>query len=249
MGDANLERSTHSTASPWSFGLHDDLLRNWLREDAPHGDLSTHGLGLQAEPARIHFSARADMVVAGVGAAARLLTLCGVSVQVVRTDGMAAAAGEPLLSGLGPPTGVLLGWKVAQTLAEGCSGIATATAAIVRVLRDAGFATPLACTRKTFPGTRLLAAEAVLAGGGVMHRLGVSESLLVFPEHRALLPPDALAARLAQLRAQQPEKRLVVEGLNAEDALAMARAGADVLVSSAPYQAPPADIKVEITPA
>ena len=104
-------------------------------------------------------------------------------------------------------------------------------------------------------------------------------------------------ARLAQLRAQQPEKRLVVEVLNADDALAMARAGADVLqlerfspeqvaalkaelaasrlpaqlapaggvnlrnavayaragadllVSSAPYLAPPADIRVEITPA
>ena len=174
-------------ASHWAAGLHDDLLRTWLREDAPHGDLSTRGLGLQAEPAHIHFLARADMVLAGVEAAARLLTLCGVSVQVLRADGMAAAAGEPLLSGVGPASGVLLGWKVAQTLAEGCSGIATATAAIVRTLRDAGFATPLACTRKTFPGTRMLAAEAVLAGGGVMHRLGLSESLLVFPEHRALV--------------------------------------------------------------
>lgn len=295
--DVNLERATHSAASPWLFGLHDDLLRAWLREDAPHGDLSTQGLGLQTEPARIRFVARGEMVVSGIEAAARLLSLCGVNAAALRASGSSAAAGECLLEGQGPAAGVLLGWKLAQTLAEACSGMATATAAIVRSLRDAGFATPLACTRKTFPGTRLLAAEAVRAGGGVMHRLGLSESLLVFPEHRRLLPPEALAGRLAQLRAQQREKRLVVEVLSTDDALAMARAGADVLqlerfspeqvaalraalataglhaqlapaggvnlrnavdyaragadllVSSAPYLAAPADIKVEIAPA
>jgi molybdenum transport protein len=281
----------------WASGLNDDLLRTWLREDAPHGDLSSRSLGLGNEPARITFKARGEMVVAGLEAAARLLGLCGVSTQLARASGQPAAAGELLLSGHGPAAGVLLGWKVAQTLAEGCSGMATATAAIVRALREAGLATPLACTRKTFPGTRLLAAEAVQAGGGVMHRLGLSESLLVFPEHVALLAPDTLLARLAQARTQQPEKRLVVEVGSMADALAMARAGADVLqlerfqpeqvaalkaalhaaglhaslapaggvnlrnavdyaragadllVSSAPYLAPPADIKVEIAPA
>jgi molybdenum transport protein len=285
------------STSLWTTGAHDDLLRGWLREDAPYGDLSSHGLGLGPEPARIRFHARGGMVVAGIEAAARLLSLCGVSAQTLCASGSDLAADECLLEGRGPAAGVLLGWKLAQTLAEGCSGIATATAAIVQALREAGFATPLACTRKTFPGTRMLAAEAVRAGGGVMHRLGLSESLLVFPEHRALLSDQALPARLAQLRAQQPEKRLVVEVLSAEDALAMARAGADVLqlerfspeqvaalkaalaaaglraqlapaggvnlrnavdyaragadllVSSAPYLAAPADIKVQIAPA
>lgn len=282
----------------WAAGAGDDTLRALLCEDAPHGDLTTRALGLAGQPALIRFEARGAMVVAGIEAAARLLVLCGVSVEVQAGSGASAQAGDALLHGHGPAAGVLLGWKVAQTLVEACSGVATATAAIVARLRAAGHATPLACTRKTFPGTRLLAAESVLAGGGVMHRLGLSESLLVFPEHRALLATRDPAAWLQALLAQQPEKRLVVEVGDADEALALARAGAevlqlerfspadvaalkqalsaaglgavrlapaggvslhnavdyaragaDLLVSSAPYFAPPADVKVRITPA
>lgn len=283
--------------NPWASGLDDDLLRALLREDAPHGDLSTRALGLDDSPAQVRFEARGEMVVAGLAPAARLLTLCGLQVQAVVGDGSRLAAGEAMLLGRGPAGGVLLGWKTAQTLVEACSGVASATAAIVRSLREAGFATPLACTRKNFPGTRRWAAEAVLAGGGVMHRLGLSESLLVFPEHRALLGEAACAARLAALRRSQPEKTLVVEVTDTADALAMAQAGAqvlqlerfspaqlaalkqqlqaqglqvqlapaggvtlanalayaqagaDLLVSSAPYFAPPMDVKVHIGPA
>ena len=152
----------------------------------------------------------------------------------------------------------------------------------------------MACTRKGFPGTRVLAAKAVRAGGGVMHRLGLSESLLVFPEHRAFLLRDALPARLAALRAAQREKKLVVEvtsedealrmaalgaevlqlerftpdglaalrqrlreagwrpllapagGVNIGNAVAFAAAGADFLVTSSPYLAAPADVKVRV---
>ncbi|MEY8875671.1 MAG: ModD protein, partial [Leptothrix sp. (in: b-proteobacteria)] len=199
--------------------IDDDRLRALLREDAPHGDLTTRVLGLTDEVAQIRFEARGAMVVAGIEAAARLLALCGVAATVATPSGAAAVPGQLLLHGQGPAAGVLLGWKTAQTLVEACSGIATATATIVRSLREAGFATPLACTRKSFPGTRWLAAEAVQAGGGVMHRLGLSETLLVFPEHRALLPAGELATRLAQLRTQQPEKRLVVEVGDADEAV------------------------------
>lgn len=284
-------------ADPWLAGLHDEDLRRCLQEDAPYGDLSTHALGLDDRPARILFEARGDMVVSGLSAAARLLTLCGVHTRLLGRDGMAVQAGTPLLQGEGPAAAVLLGWKSAQTLVEACAGIASGAARIVRSLREAGLATPLACTRKNFPGTRRFAAEAVRHGGAVMHRLGLSESLLVFPEHRALLAPAELVLRLAALRQAQPEKTLVVEvataeeavlmaeagaqvlqlerfspggvaalrerlrgrglavqlapagGVNAGNALAYAQAGADLLVSSAPYFAPPMDVQVRITPA
>lgn len=276
---------------------HDDLLQSLLREDLPHGDLTTEALGLGREPARIRFAARGDMVPAAIDAAARLLQLCGVTIDAMLPSGRRVPAGAELLVGHGPAAGVLAGWKLAQTLVEACSGIATATEGIVQRLRAAGHDTPVACTRKNFPGTRRLAAEAVRAGGGVMHRLGLSETLLVFPEHLALLRPDQVAARLAALRAAQPEKRLVVEvgsleqalqmagfgaevlqlerftpqqvaqlrsrlqqvglqvrlapagGIHAGNALAYADAGADLLVSSAPFFAPPADVQVTIGPA
>lgn len=124
-----------------------------------------------------------------------------------------------------------------------------------------------------------------------------SETLLVFGEHRAFIAPADLAARLAQVRAGNPEKKLVAEvstieealalaaagadvlqlekfspaavaacraallaqgrpiclaaagGVNASNAVAYARAGADLLVTSAPYFSAPADVKVTLGPA
>jgi molybdenum transport protein len=275
--------------------LPDAELQRWLLEDAPYGDLTTRALALQACAGRLEFAARGAMRVALTEEAARLFTLCGARAEVLLPSGSDAAPGQPLLQASGPAEALLLGWKVAQTAVETASGIATEAARIIGLLRDAGLAQPLACTRKTWPGGRALAARAVWAGGAVMHRLGLSETLLVFPEHRVFVPAPALAARIARLRAAQPEKKLVVEvgsddealqlaragaevlqleryapaalaalrqrlaaeglvvllapagGVTAANALDYARAGADLLVSSAPYFAPPADVKVTIT--
>ena len=184
---------------------------------------------------------------------------------------------------------------MAQTLVEAASGIASATADIVDALRREGFVIPVACTRKNFPGTRAIAAKAVRAGGGVMHRLGLSETLLVFPEHRAFVraagparsagaacvrrsprsgwwsrsrdADEAVALARAGRRccsssaSRRPRCARCASGSPAEglhaalapaggvtlaNALDYARAGADLLVTSAPYFAPPADVKVTI---
>jgi molybdenum transport protein len=274
--------------------LDDDELRRWLREDAPFGDLTTRALGIGGAAATIRFAARRSMRVAAIEEAARLLELCGAAAQLAVPSGHDAQPGQQLLSATGPADGLLLAWKTAQTAVEAASGIATEAARIVAALSGAGLQVPLACTRKTWPGGRALAARAVWAGGAVMHRLGLSETLLVFPEHRALLPPELLLQRLAGLRRTQPEKKLVVEvgsveqavqaaqagadvvqlerfspddlaalrqclsdqglkallapagGVTLANAVAYAQAGADLLVSSAPYFAPPADVNVTI---
>jgi molybdenum transport protein len=209
--------------------LSDAALQALLAEDAPYGDPTTDGLDIRDEPGRMSFSARAAMVVAGTEEAARVVELCGAQARILHASGTRAAPGENLLEADGRAADLLLAWKVAQNLVEWASGIASATARLVEVLAQAGHVLPVACTRKGFPGTRALAAKGVRAGGGVMHRLGLSETLLVFAEHRAFIATDALPARFAALRAAQPEKRLVVEVGSIDEALAMARAGADVL--------------------
>lgn len=274
--------------------LNDEVLRAWLHEDAPFGDLTTRALGIGEQPGSLHFEARRPMRVALIEEAARLFELVGCTATVTRRSGTDADPGECLLRAEGPAAGLLLAWKVAQTAVEAASGIASEAARIVTALRSAGFAQPLACTRKTWPGGRALAARAVWAGGAVMHRLGLSETLLVFPEHRVFVDPADLAGALAALRSSQPEKKLVVEvthaeeawalarlgvdvlqlerfaptalaslrdrlheaglhpllapagGVNAANAVAYARAGADLLVSSAPYFAAPAEVRVVV---
>jgi molybdenum transport protein len=274
--------------------LSDEALLTLLREDAPYGDLTTQSLGLGSLQGRVLLAARQAMTVCGSEEAARLFALCGAQVQVHAPTGEHVLAGTGLLSAHGPASGLLLAWKVAQTLMEATSGIASEVARIVTSLRVAGHQQALACTRKSFPGTRALSAKAVLAGGGVMHRLGLSETLLLFPEHR-LFVDHSLDDTVGRLRKQQPEKRLVAEvgtlaealalaasgadvlqlerftpeavrqcklalhtshlhpvlavagGVNADNAVAYADAGADILVSSAPYHAAPRDVEVRFS--
>lgn len=271
-------------------------IQRLIAEDAPYGDLTTQSMPIGESAGTLSFAARADMTLAASEEAAAMLQACGAHVHELLASGSTLPAGQIFLRASGPAGALLLGWKSAQTLVEACSGIATATARLVEALRAEGYDIPVACTRKSFPGTRRMAAKAVRAGGGIMHRLGLSESLLVFPEHRAFVPDDGLQAVIAAIRCAQPEKKLVVEVGSAEEALRLARAGADVLqlermapdalralrqslaeagldvrvapaggvtlanaldyaragadflVTSSPYFAPPADVKVVIGP-
>ncbi len=275
--------------------LDDAALQALLRDDVPHGDLTTAGLAIGEQPGEIAFFGRTAMCLCGSEEAARLLVLAGAAVDFVLPSGSTLAAGEVFLQAHGSAAALHRGWKLAQTLCEYASGIASATAAMVAVLREAGLATPLACTRKNFPGTKAMAVKAVLAGGGQMHRLGLSETLLVFAEHRAFIDEGEWLVRLLQLKSANPEKKLVAEvssvaeavllagygvdvlqlekfspsdvaqcrdalaaagwrpalaaagGVTAANAVAYAQAGADLLVTSAPYFAGPLDVRVRLT--
>ena len=103
----------------------------------------------------------------------------------------------------------------------------------------------VACTRKNVQGTKRFAVAAVKAGGAVMHRLGLSETVLVFPEHCAFLGKEPFVGLAEKLRRAAPEKR----GIHAGNVAAYAQAGADVVVTSSPYLAKPRDVQVRIGPA
>lgn len=269
--------------------LNDTQLCSLLDDDILGGDLTTHSLGLAEQPARLEFRARQPMTVCASEEALRLFELAGSQARLLLRSGSRAGAGELILEAQGDAASLHLAWKTAQNLVEWASGIASATAAIA--LAANGVA--VACTRKNVPGTKALSIKAVRAGGGIMHRLGLSETLLVFAEHRLFLN-DAPAQTIAQLRRAQPEKKIIVEvgdpgealrwalagadvlqlekftpeavaacrealqafpaasrpllaaagGVRAGNASAYVAAGADLLVTSAPYTAPPQDVQV-----
>ena len=186
--------------------LPDSTLQSWLAEDAPFGDLTTAALGIGAVPGRMTFAARSTMVLALAPEAARILELAGAIVRPEAGDGSHLAAGDVILTAKGPAEALLLGWKVAQTLLEMAGGIATAAAAIVAAAHAVDTAVTVACTRKSFPGTRAVAVKAIIAGGAVPHRLGLSETVLVFAEHLAFAGHRPLKALVAELKRRCPEK-------------------------------------------
>jgi len=277
------------------YTLPDAELERMLLEDAPHGDATTFALGIGEAPARMAFRARRAMTVCASEEAERMGRLRGLVVDLHLPSGAQADAGALLLSYHGPASQIHLVWKTAQTLMEYMSGIASMTHDIVAAARSVRPDCAVVCTRKTFPGTKSASIKAILAGGAGAHRLSLSETLLIFDEHRCLMnetPVDAIA----RLHQRWPERAVVVEvadpeearvwieagadviqlekwsvdataalatalqgrtrrpliaaagGIKADNAADYARAGADMLVTSAPYFAPPRDVAVTIAP-
>jgi molybdenum transport protein len=277
------------------YTLPDSELIRLLDEDVPCGDATTFALGIGDQPGRLVFRAREGMVVCASEEARRMGELHGLRcVGSVVASGTRLAAGETILTLEGPAAALHTVWKTAQTFMEYLSGIATCTADIVAAARAENPDIGIACTRKNFPGTKAAAIKAILAGGASPHRLSLSETLLVFAEHRCFLGDEAPKDTVRRLRRAWPERAIVIEvgdeaealrwqeagadilqlekmpastvnrikslisksastriaaagGINSANSGEYAQAGADILVTSAPYFAPPRDVAVTLS--
>jgi molybdenum transport protein len=205
------------------------VIERLLAEDVPDGDLTTQALGIGELQGVMEFRARQDMTVAGSDVAADMIGVSGAEASLLLTPGGRAEAGAPILTAKGPAAALHTSWKAAQTLVEILSGIATATRALVDAVEAVNPGIRVVCTRKTVPGARQLSMMAIRAGGAVPHRLGLSETILVFAEHRAFMPGVPWAEIAARLRRQAPEKKLGIEVATLAEARAAIAAGFDIV--------------------
>ena len=212
------------------YRLPDAFLESLLQEDNPCGDATTFALDIGRLPGHLVFRARGEMVLCGSEEAQRLGELRGLTaVGPMRVSGSPLAAGDEILCLGGNAASLHVVWKTAQTLMEYLSGIASSTAAIVAAARRGHPAASVVCTRKNFPGTKAAAIKAVFSDGASPHRLSLSETLLVFPEHRAFLRDEAPGATIERLRQRWPERAVVIEVNSESEARRWIDAGADIL--------------------
>jgi nicotinate-nucleotide pyrophosphorylase (carboxylating) len=126
----------------------------------------------------------------------------------------------------GPAAGLLAAERAALNFLGHLSGIATLTARYVEAV--AGTGARILDTRKTTPGLRVLEKAAVVAGGGVNHRIGLYDAILIKENHIALAGGVAKAIHAA--RTAQPEMSLEIECRDVEEAAYALGAGADRLL-------------------
>jgi len=119
------------------------------------------------------------------------------SATIVAPDGTAVEAGGVVARLDGSARTLLTGERVILNLLGRLSGIATATAAVVRAVAGTGVA--IKDTRKTTPGLRELEKYAVAAGGGVNHRAGLYDAVLIKDNHIAVA--GSITAAVAGTRA------------------------------------------------
>lgn len=202
----------------------------WLMEDIHGGDLTTRALGIGSRPGVMTFRHRQGGCISGIAPAARMLTDLGLSVERLREDGETVASGEALIRATGPACALHQGWKAVQNVLEWSCGVSAYVAQMLEVARSRRPQAHIACTRKAIPGTRLLGTQAIVAAGGIIHRAGSAETLLLFANHRRFLRDDSdWQGIVQQLRQRSPEKKVAVEADTLSEALAALRAQPDIL--------------------
>ena len=208
---------------PWTPELRHSLGR-WLQEDLGRGDLSAPAVA-DAQGCALWLAKESGRFCGGPLAVALFHLLNpAVRVQVLVTDGDAVVPGMELLRLHGPAATLLAGERVALNLAMRLSGVATATAHLVGQLAGSGIR--LVDTRKTTPGLRLLEKYAVRCGGGLNHRMGLDDAVMLKENHLAWC--GGLLPALQRVRAQAPwPVAVIVEAETDAEAEAAVAAGAE----------------------
>jgi molybdenum transport protein len=208
----------------------DSDIERFIEEDLPYGDLTTHLLGIGGQPGRIVYSTREETTLCCTEEAARLLQKLGASVTRKLPSGTLAPPGTEFLEAEGRADVLHAGWRGALTLIEYASGVASRTARIVRGARNINPDITVVTTRKSFPGTKKVVIKAVMTGGALPHRLGLSETILVFKEHMAFMGGlEPFLKTIPDLRVRAKEKKIIVEADSPAEALLIAGAGVDVV--------------------
>jgi len=220
------------------YRIPDLEIERFLEEDVPYGDLTTTLLGIGGEVGELTFTSRERTVVCCTEEAGTVLGKCGATVTFSLPSGTVIEPGTLLLRAEGNAAALHAGWKVALNLLEYASGIATRTGTIVDRVHAVNPEVAVVSTRKSFPGTRKISMKAIMAGGALPHRLGLSESILVFSNHTVFLGGlEPFLERIADMKRRAPEHRIIVEADTSEEALRIAKAGADVVqVDKMPVQ-------------
>ena len=175
------------------------IVRHALAEDVGSGDatsLSTLPADLQIRAAIV---AKAPGVIAGIAVAAEVFAQLDAAVVVkpLLSDGNAVEAGARIADISGPALKVLSGERTALNFLQRMSGIATLTREYVERVRGTGAV--ILDTRKTVPGLRMLDKEAVRAGGGQNHRMGLFDMVLIKDNH--IDACGSIAAAVARVRS------------------------------------------------
>jgi nicotinate-nucleotide pyrophosphorylase (carboxylating) len=200
-----------------------------LAEDLGSGDITSSLAIAPSAQGQARIEAREPLVVCGLPVAAEVfrqvdpeLTLTGLA-----HDGDFAQPGDRLLEIRGSTRNLLSGERTALNFMARLCGIATQTRRYVDAVSCTG--TSIVDTRKTLPGWRLLDKYAVAVGGGVNHRIGLFDGILLKDNHIAAA--GSLEAAVKSTRSSAPANlRVQVEVESEAQAAAACEAGADFLL-------------------
>jgi nicotinate-nucleotide pyrophosphorylase (carboxylating) len=205
-----------------------DLVARALAEDVGPGDITADAVVPADATATARIVQKEAGVVYGLNAAAEAFRQASAGeLQRLAPEGAwrdDVPADVAAVSG--PARALVAAERTALNLLCHLSGVATLTARFVRAVEGSG--ATILDTRKTTPGLRALEKEAVAAGGGRNHRMGLYDAYLIKENHIALA--GGLEAAIRGAREADPAREVEIECRDAEEVAEALEAGADRLL-------------------
>ncbi len=208
----------------------DALLQHALSEDLGlAGDLTSRATIPETGRSTARIIAREAGRISGLAAALRVFELVDPTLVLHGTssDGAAATVGETLATARGSTRSILSAERVALNLLGHLSGVATATSALVEAVE--GTSARITDTRKTTPGLRSLEKAAVRDGGGINHRFGLFDAVMIKDNHLAAVGSVAVAVEQAR-NGVGHTVTVEVEADTVQQASEAAECGADIVL-------------------
>jgi len=212
---------------PLDPGLYREVVRRALAEDLGWGDVTTEATVAATQQAKGVLLAKSPCVIAGIEVALEAFRQLdpSLTVQAHRADGDSCAAGDVIATIRGAAASLLTAERTALNFLQRLSGIATLTR---RFVDAAGGRIIVLDTRKTTPTLRVLEKYAVRAGGGMNHRGGLDDGILIKDNHVRLAGGVTEALRRMKASGQEMPIEIEAQSLDqVDDAIA---AGADIIL-------------------
>jgi nicotinate-nucleotide pyrophosphorylase (carboxylating) len=205
-----------------------ELIKHAIEEDIGYGDITTALLVPEANESRALYVAKGNFVLAGMPFAEEVFRIIDppVSFKVFYHEGAKVSRGDVLAEVSGKTRALLAGERVSLNILQRLSGIATLTSQFVDVVR--GTKAKILDTRKTTPCQRFMEKYAVRMGGGMNHRFGLFDGILIKDNHIEEVGGIREAVSLA--RAGYHLARIEVEVENLKELQEAIEAGADIVM-------------------
>ncbi|MGC2063939.1 MAG: carboxylating nicotinate-nucleotide diphosphorylase [Thermodesulfovibrionales bacterium] len=205
-----------------------ELIRHALEEDIGHGDITTSLIVPPENTSRALYIAKGSFVLAGLPFAREVFSILdpGTKFTIFFHDGAKVSRGDVLGEVAGKTRILLAGERVSLNLLQRLSGIATLTSQFVDLVR--GTRARIVDTRKTTPGLRFMEKYAVKMGGGLNHRFGLFDGILIKDNH--IEEVGSITDAVSRAKAGHHLTKIEVEVENLKDLQEAIDAGADIIM-------------------
>ncbi len=206
-----------------------DLVERALKEDIGPGDVTTDSLELGDRKGEARIVAKEDGIIAGLFVAETVFRKLDPKISFEKhvEEGARVRRGDLLAVAKGRASALLSAERVALNFLQRMSGIATFTFIMTRKVE--GSKAKIFDTRKTVPGLRVLDKYSVRAGGGLNHRVGLYDAVLLKENHVAMAGGVRAAVERARAHTRGALK-IEVETRTIEEALEAVEARADIIM-------------------